>query len=213
MTGIASVILHLSACGEQAGWRETVVYRVSDCFRSRGVSQGQARASEGCPSPVSLGSSSRELDFFGRIRNLKDRALEQYLATEQARRSARISLVAEVANTYLTLAADSELLKLSWNTLETREATYKLIQRCYEVGVSSELDLRQAQTRVEAARVDIARYTGIVAGDEDALTLLLGVAGSGRASANGPEFGCGTEGYFPRIAFQCAPAQAGYSGG
>lgn len=123
---------------------------------------------------VSLGISSWELDFFGRIRNLKDHALEQYLATEQARRSARISLVAEVANTYLTLAADNELLKLDRIALETQEAAYKLIQRRYEVGVSSELDLRQAQTRVEAARVDIARYTGIVAEDENALTLLLG---------------------------------------
>jgi multidrug efflux system outer membrane protein len=123
---------------------------------------------------VNLGFSSYELDFFGRIRSLKDRALEQYLATEQACRSTQISLVAEVANTYLTLAADRELLKLAQETLRSQEATYKLIQRRYEVGASSELDLRQAQTRMDAARVDIARYTGIVAGDENALTLLVG---------------------------------------
>jgi multidrug efflux system outer membrane protein len=123
---------------------------------------------------VNLGINSWELDFFGRIRNLKDKALEKYLATEEARRSAQISLIAEVANTYLTLAADRELLKLAQKTLRTQEATYKLIRRRYEVGASSELDLRQAQTRVEAARVDIARYTGIVAGDENALTLLVG---------------------------------------
>ena len=123
---------------------------------------------------VNLGISSWELDLFGRIRSLKDAALEQYLATEQARRSTQISLVAEVANTYLTLAADRELLKLAQDTLRAQEATYKLIQRRYEVGASSELDLRQAQTRVDAARVDIARYTGIVARDENALTLLVG---------------------------------------
>lgn len=123
---------------------------------------------------VNLGISSWELDFFGRIRSLKDRALEQYLATEQARRSTQISLVAEVANTYLTLAADRELLKLAQDTLRTQEATYRLIKRRYEVGASSELDLRQAQTRVDAARVDIARYTGIAALDENALTLLAG---------------------------------------
>ena len=42
---------------------------------------------------VNLGISSWEIDFFGRIRSLKDRALEEYLATDQARRSAQILLV------------------------------------------------------------------------------------------------------------------------
>ncbi|MDO8596517.1 MAG: TolC family protein, partial [Sulfuricaulis sp.] len=123
---------------------------------------------------VNLGFSSYELDFFGRIRSLKDRALEQFLATEQARRSTQISLVAEVANTYLILAADRERLKLAQATLETQQATYKLIRRRYEVGASSELDLRQAQTRVDAARVDTLRYIGQAAQDENALTLLVG---------------------------------------
>jgi len=123
---------------------------------------------------VNLGISSWEIDFFGRIRSLKDAALQEYLATEQAHRSTQVSLVAEVANTYLTLAADLGLLKLARETLRTQEATYTLIQHRSEVGVSSELDLRQAQTRVDAARVDIARYTGIVARDENALTLLVG---------------------------------------
>jgi multidrug efflux system outer membrane protein len=123
---------------------------------------------------VNLGVSSWELDFFGRIRSLKDRALEQYLATEQARRSAQISMVAEVGNVYMTLAADRESLKLAQLTLETQEATYNMIRRRYEVGLTSELDLRQAQTRMEAARVDVARYTRQVALDENALNLLVG---------------------------------------
>jgi outer membrane protein, multidrug efflux system len=123
---------------------------------------------------VNTGVSSWELDFFGRIRSLKDKALEQYLATEQARHSAQIALVAEVANVYLTLAADSENLKLAQSTLETQQATYKLILRRYEVGASSELDLRQSQTRLDAARVDIARYVRQVALDENALNLLVG---------------------------------------
>ena len=139
----------------------------SDLLRS-----GEPRTSE--QYSVNLGISSWEIDFFGRIRSLKDAALQEYLATEQAHRSTQVSLVAEVANTYLTLAADRGLLKLAQETLRAQEATYKLIQRRYEVGASSELDLRQAQTRVDAARVDIARYTGIVARDENALTLLVG---------------------------------------
>ncbi len=70
---------------------------------------------------VDLGIISWEIDFFGRIRSLKDRALEEYLATEQARRSAQILLVSAVANAYLTLAADRENLKLAETTLETQQ--------------------------------------------------------------------------------------------
>ncbi len=123
---------------------------------------------------VNLEISSWELDLFGRIRSLKDAALQEYLATEQACLATQISLLAEVANTYLTLAADSELLKLAQETLSSQAASYDLVRRRYEVGASSELDLRQAQTQAEAARVDIARYTAIVALDENALTLLVG---------------------------------------
>ena len=123
---------------------------------------------------ASLGFSSYELDFFGRVRSLKKQAFEQYLATEQARRSAQISLVAEVANTYLTLGADRERLKLSRDTLEAQKAAYSLIKRRYDAGIASELDLRLSQTRVDSARVDIARFTGQVAMDENALHLLVG---------------------------------------
>lgn len=123
---------------------------------------------------VNLGVSAWEIDLFGRIRNLSDAALEQYFATEQARASAQIALVAEVANTWLALAADRENLKLARSTLETQLQTYEMIRRRAEVGASSDLDLRQAQTRVDAARVDIARYTSQVALDENALALLVG---------------------------------------
>jgi multidrug efflux system outer membrane protein len=123
---------------------------------------------------VNVGVISWEIDLFGRIRSLTDRALEQYLATEQASRSTQISLVSEVANAYLTLAADAESLKLAQSTLETYETTYKLIQRRCEVGASPELDLHQIRTRVEAAKVDIARFTNLVAREENALNLLVG---------------------------------------
>jgi multidrug efflux system outer membrane protein len=123
---------------------------------------------------VDLGVSSWEIDFFGRIRSLSKRALEEYFATEQARRSAQILLLSEVANAYLTLAADRENLKLAQSTLETQQASYDLIRRRFEVGLAPELDLRQVQTRVDAARVDVARYTELAAQDENALNLLAG---------------------------------------
>jgi multidrug efflux system outer membrane protein len=123
---------------------------------------------------ANLGFSSWEVDFFGRIRSLGKKALEEYFATEQARRSAQILLVSEVAYAYLTLAADRENLKLAQSTLESQQAAYKLIRRRFEVGLAHELDLRQAQTRVDAARVDVARYTELAAQDKNALNLLTG---------------------------------------
>lgn len=123
---------------------------------------------------VGLGMSSYELDLFGRVRSLKDQALEQYFATGQARRSVQISLVAEVAANYLTLAADRERLKLAKETLMSQQASYQLILSRYEAGISSALDLHQAQTSVDTARVDIARYTTLVAQDINALDLVVG---------------------------------------
>lgn len=125
---------------------------------------------------VGLGVSAYELDLFGRVQSLKDQALAEYLATEQARTTVQISLVAEVAANYLNLAADRERLQLARDTLAAQQSTYQLMQRRFEVGALSELDLRQAQTRLDAARVDVARYVALVAQDENALNLVVGAA-------------------------------------
>jgi len=123
---------------------------------------------------ASLGLSSWEIDFFGRIRSLADRAMEEYLATEQARRSARILLVSEVGNAYLALAADRETLRLANATLEAQQAAYDLVRRRLDGGLVPELDLYRAQTQVDMARGDVARFTQLVAQDENALNLLVG---------------------------------------
>lgn len=125
---------------------------------------------------VGLSSTAWELDLFGRVRSLKKTALEQYFATEQARSAAQISLISAVATSYLTLAADRENLRLAQATLEAQQASYDLIRQTREAGIASDLDLRQAQSQVEVARVDIARYTGQVALDENALNLLVGTS-------------------------------------
>jgi len=125
---------------------------------------------------VNLGISSWEIDFFGRVRSLKEQALEAFFATDEARRAAQISLVAEVARGYLLLAADRELLELASQTLKSYQATYDLTRQRFDAGVASSLDVRQAQTSVESARVDIARFTGLVAEDENALRVLIGIS-------------------------------------
>ena len=85
-------------------------------------------------------------------------------------------LVAAVAENYLTLAADQEALRLAQATLDTQKTSYDLIRQSRDAGVSSDLVLRQSQSQVEAARVDVARYTGLVAVDKNALNLLVGTA-------------------------------------
>jgi len=147
-----------------SGIKQRVPAEISGTARSTIVEQYSA----------SLGISSWEIDFFGRIRSLEKRALAQYLATEQARRSAQILLVSEVATAYLTLAADRESVQLARSTFETQQAAHNLIRRRFEVGLTNQLDVRQAQTRMDAARVQIARFTDLAARDENALNLLAG---------------------------------------
>ncbi len=123
---------------------------------------------------ATIGFSAYELDFFGRIRSLDAQALEQYLGTAEARRSAQISLVAEVANAWLTLAADRERLALARDTYGTRQKSFDLTRRSFEAGAVSALDLSQAQTLMEGARADAARYRSFVAQDGNALALVVG---------------------------------------
>lgn len=124
---------------------------------------------------VNFGSLSWEIDFFGRIRSLKDEALAKYLATEQARRGTQILLVSSVVDTYLALAADRENLALAEQTFEAQQAAYDLVQRQCEEDVATELDLRQARIPVDTARREAVRYTRLVAQDRNALDLLVGV--------------------------------------
>lgn len=115
-----------------------------------------------------------ELDFFGRVSSLKEQALAQYLASEAGRRSVRISLVAGVAQSWLALLADQAQLELARQTLSAREASLGLIRLRFEHGATSELELRQAESLIENARVTLAQFERQRAQDENALTLLLG---------------------------------------
>jgi multidrug efflux system outer membrane protein len=123
---------------------------------------------------VQVGLASWELDFFGRIRSLNASALQQYLATEEARRAAQTALVAGVAESYLALAADGENLRLAQGTLEAQTSSFDLIRETRDAGLASDLDLAQSRSQVEGARVNVAAYTGAVAVDRNALQLLVG---------------------------------------
>lgn len=138
----------------------------------------QPNGSGGISSTYSAGLSmaSWELDFFGRVAALKDTALAQFLASEEAKRAAQTSLVASVANGWLALQADEELLDLTRRTVTTREDSLRLTKLRADNGVASALDLRQAESLAAAARGTLAQLQRSRAQDLNALTLLVGQA-------------------------------------
>lgn len=132
-----------------------------------------------------IGISAFEIDLFGRVRNLSRAALEQYFATEEAQRATRISLVAEIATAWLTLAADQDQLRLSRETLGAFEQTRRLTQEQFRVGVASELVVRQADTNYQQALNDIAALETRIAQDRNALELLVGAPIADTSLPNG----------------------------
>jgi multidrug efflux system outer membrane protein len=147
-----------------------------------GASRGRTSGTTGTGSPsrvssqysVDLGLVSYELDLFGRVRNLGDAALESYFSVDETRRSAQISLVAEVASAWLALEADTQRLKLAQDTLASQKKSFELIERSHALGAQSGLALAQAQTTVDSARLQAATYDSQVEQDRNALALLAG---------------------------------------
>lgn len=123
---------------------------------------------------VQLGLTSYEIDFWGRVRNLSEAALQQFLQTESNRRNVELTLVSDISNAWLTLAADLARLELARETLASREKAFELTERMHQLGATSGLVLAQNRSTVETARGDVAAYTAQVARSRNALELLVG---------------------------------------
>lgn len=123
---------------------------------------------------ANVGVSAYEVDLFGRLHSLSRAAQDQYLATEQARRAAQISLVSEIGAAWLSLAGDRSLLQLAQDTLASDTETLELTRSRFDHGVASALDVAQAKGAVEQAKSDVAAYTTLAAQDRNALELLVG---------------------------------------
>ncbi len=123
---------------------------------------------------ASVGMTAYELDLFGRVRSLKDQALEQYLAMEATHRSTHLALVAEVARAYLTWQADQDLLSITEDTLRIEEESFALIEQREREGIATQLDLAQSRTSLETARANLSLYQRTVAQEINGLTLLVG---------------------------------------
>jgi multidrug efflux system outer membrane protein len=119
-------------------------------------------------------SAAWTLDFSGRLRSLSDQALQQYLATAQAGKATYITLISSVADQYLTMLADDELLAVTQRTLDAAQKSYDLALLQLQAGTGTELSVRQAQTVVEQASANHAAQVRSRAQAENALVLLLG---------------------------------------
>ena len=123
---------------------------------------------------VGLGFTAYEIDFFGRLRSLKEQALQQFIATKEARTSVQISLVAEVANAYINARALDERLDVALQTQKSQQSSYDLASKIFEFGNSSALDLRIAETQMETANANVAALKRLRAQADNALVLLVG---------------------------------------
>ena len=146
---------------------------------SAGVSGSRQPKADGSGDSASAYSAgltlaSWEIDFFGRVASLKEAALAQFFATQEARNAVQTSLVASVANAWLSLQTNTELLEVTLRTLNTREDSLRLNQLRFDQGVTSALDLRQAQSLTAAARATLAQQQRLRALDANVLTLLVG---------------------------------------
>ncbi|MEX6634755.1 efflux transporter outer membrane subunit [Hyphococcus lacteus] len=125
---------------------------------------------------ANAGVSAYELDLFGRVRSLNRQALNTYLSTDEARKSAEILLVSEVANAYLQLIADQELLSIAIDTAISQQDSLDLTNLRVENGIGTDLDVQRATTSIERAKADVAILEAQTARDINALQLLLGVS-------------------------------------
>jgi multidrug efflux system outer membrane protein len=160
--------------------------RRADQFPTVNVNAGEVRL--GIPESVSPTGSANtvpiyavgasvfgwELDFWGRVRNLKEGALEQFLATDSARRAVTVSLVAQVADGYLTLRELDERIRITRDTIRTREESLRIIRRRFEVGTATRLDVAQVETLLTQAQTLGAQLEQARAAQAHALAFLVG---------------------------------------
>ncbi|WP_440980023.1 efflux transporter outer membrane subunit [Sphingomonas pseudosanguinis] len=118
--------------------------------------------------------SAFELDFWGRVRNLAEAQRRQYLATVEAERAFRLSLVGQVAATYLQIRAAEEQIALAERTVTSRREGLGIAKRRMDAGVTSSVDYDQAVALLTQAETQLAELRRTVAQSQNLLTVLVG---------------------------------------
>ena len=138
---------------------------------------------------ANLAMTSYELDFFGRIRNMNEQALQGFQASVDARRSAQNTLIAEVAMLWLSVGADQSMLKLAQETLSSQTASYNLVEKSFQAGAANQLELSQAMSTVAVAKASVETAKKSLMQDTNALRLLVGTELPAELMPSGLELG------------------------
>ncbi|MBM6576276.1 efflux transporter outer membrane subunit [Microvirga sp. SRT01] len=123
---------------------------------------------------VGLGITAFEVDLFGRVRSLTRAALDRYFATEAAARATRLTLVGDIADAWLTYAADQSLLRIAQDTATSAQRSVVLTRARLRGGIAPRTDVAQAEQILATAESDLALQRTAVAQDANALQLLVG---------------------------------------
>jgi multidrug efflux system outer membrane protein len=122
------------------------------------------------------GVSSFELDLFGRLANATAAQRERALASEADARTVRIGLVADLANAWLTYAADRDLMAIAEDTAANARRAVDLTRLRLEGGIAPRTDLREAEQVLDTAEGDLALQKTALAQDENLIRLLVGAS-------------------------------------
>ena len=123
---------------------------------------------------ASVGLVSYEIDFWGRVANLKEAALADYYATLEAQRTSQLFVISETANAYYNWLATRENLRLANATLKARKQSLKLITLRQTVGIASDLDHAQAEVAKATVEAQKAQIQRALTGYQAVLELLVG---------------------------------------
>jgi multidrug efflux system outer membrane protein len=120
------------------------------------------------------GDVAWELDFWGRVRRGVQAAQADLGAEEAGQRATALSLVSDVASSYLQLLELDQERTIAERTLSTRKATLDIARQRFAQGLTSELDVRQFEAQVAAPAVTLAQTERARAQTEHNLNVLLG---------------------------------------
>ncbi|MDO5666329.1 MAG: efflux transporter outer membrane subunit [Alcaligenaceae bacterium] len=121
-----------------------------------------------------LGITAFELDFWGKKRSLSEAAFEQYLATDEARKSMQLGLIAQVGSSYFAWRTAQSSQDLAHRTIDAYQRSYDLVERRFQAGVASGLERNQARTTLQGAKAALAAANRQVQLASNALDLLIG---------------------------------------
>lgn len=119
-------------------------------------------------------NTTYELDIWGRVHSATDAALAELLAQVEAQRTVVLTLVSATAGSYVRLRQFDKQLVIARQTYESREKSFRLAVIRHEGGLTSEMEVKQAESEMQTALLRIKDFELAIAVEENQLSVLLG---------------------------------------